>query len=236
MFIPSRNEPDLDDVPADGLEGSRGRIEAAGRTIRGLARTYPVWWAWRYEVANLATAQGFLRAADGRIRRFPMRADDAPAALTELSLAGYRPFYLTAQLIVATSFWAAWRLAREYVSAWPAVCASLLLENNRIRLDRRKGAERYEMQGVEMHGFFGPRLLLRTNHLSGFRVGFLIVPLSRPASPMPASRLWIVSENIAEKASTVVQAPISTSSSRTAMPTWGSSRIAGAGMTRRAVG
>ncbi len=86
-------------------------------------------------------------------------------------------------------------------------CASLLLENNRIRLDRRKGAERYEMQGIELHGFFGPRLLVKANHLSNFRVGIQIVPLGRPLTPIPPTRLWIASENLAEKASTVVQAP-----------------------------
>jgi len=86
-------------------------------------------------------------------------------------------------------------------------CASLLLQNNRVSVERRKGAERYEMQGMELHGFFGPRMLVRANHLSGFRVGILIIPLSRPATPLPATRLWIASENLAERASTVVQAP-----------------------------
>ncbi len=85
--------------------------------------------------------------------------------------------------------------------------ASLLVENNRVILDRRKGSERYEVQGILLHGFFGPRLLVRANHLSAFRVGILVEPLSRPATPMPASRLWIVSENIAERAATPVQAP-----------------------------
>lgn len=74
---------------------------------QALARTYPVWWAWRYEVANLATAQGFLRAADGRIRRFPMRADDAPAAMN---------FYPQAD--VGGMMWALlrplWELARHF--------------------------------------------------------------------------------------------------------------------------
>jgi hypothetical protein len=86
-------------------------------------------------------------------------------------------------------------------------CASLLMENNHISLDRRKGSERYEIQGVLLHGFFGPRLLVRSNHLQGFRVGIQIIPLSRAHTPLPTGRLWIAGENIAEKASIVVQAP-----------------------------
>ena len=85
--------------------------------------------------------------------------------------------------------------------------ASLLMENNRVSLERRKGAERYEVQGILLHGFFGPRLLVKENHLSAFRVGIQVEPLSRPVTPLPAARLWIVSENIAERAATVVQAP-----------------------------
>ncbi len=36
--------------------------------------------------------------------------------------------YLVAQLGVAASFWAAWRLGRELVGPWPALCAATLLE------------------------------------------------------------------------------------------------------------
>jgi 4-amino-4-deoxy-L-arabinose transferase-like glycosyltransferase len=38
------------------------------------------------------------------------------------------PLYLTAQLCVAASFWAVWRLAREVLPPWPALVAVALLE------------------------------------------------------------------------------------------------------------
>jgi hypothetical protein len=38
------------------------------------------------------------------------------------------PLYLTAQICVAVSFWAVWRLAREVLSPWPALVAVMLLE------------------------------------------------------------------------------------------------------------
>jgi 4-amino-4-deoxy-L-arabinose transferase-like glycosyltransferase len=52
------------------------------------------------------------------------------ASIEQLSLGAIWPFYLAAQLIVATSFWSAWRLAKEFLPAWPAVCASLLMETS----------------------------------------------------------------------------------------------------------
>lgn len=90
-------------------------------------------------------------------------------------------------------------------------CATQILENNRVSLDRRAGAERFEVQGVVLHGFFGPRLLVRENHLSGFPVGVQVVPLSRAHTPLPNKRLWMVSDNLAEGATTAVQAPATVS-------------------------
>ncbi|MBI4928910.1 MAG: hypothetical protein HY835_14175, partial [Anaerolineae bacterium] len=84
--------------------------------------------------------------------------------------------------------------------------ASTLIENNRIHLDRRAGAERYEVQGILLHGVFGPRLLVRQNHLGFFRVGILVVPIGSPSVPLQ-NRLWVVAENLAERAAAVVQAP-----------------------------
>jgi hypothetical protein len=46
----------------------------------------------------------------------------------QLSAGAMWTLYLTAQLGVATSFWAAWKLAQEFLAPWPALCASLLLE------------------------------------------------------------------------------------------------------------
>ncbi len=50
------------------------------------------------------------------------------AAIFEISAGAVWPLYLVAQLAVATSFWAAWKLAQEFLKPWPALCASLLLE------------------------------------------------------------------------------------------------------------
>lgn len=52
------------------------------------------------------------------------------ASIEQFSLGAIWPFYLAAQLIVATSFWSAWRLAKQFLPAWPALCASLLLETS----------------------------------------------------------------------------------------------------------
>jgi hypothetical protein len=50
--------------------------------------------------------------------------------IEQISLGTVWPLYLAAQLMVATSFWAAWKLAKEFLAPWPAVCASLLLETS----------------------------------------------------------------------------------------------------------
>lgn len=38
------------------------------------------------------------------------------------------PLYLASQLCVVTCFWAAWRMARQCLSAWPALAATVILE------------------------------------------------------------------------------------------------------------
>jgi len=45
-------------------------------------------------------------------------------------LSGHQPLvmYLTAQLTIATTFWAVWQLAREGLSPWLALCAVGVLE------------------------------------------------------------------------------------------------------------
>ncbi len=46
----------------------------------------------------------------------------------QLSAGAVWPIYLVAPLAVATSFWAVWTLAKEFLKPWPALCASTLLE------------------------------------------------------------------------------------------------------------
>jgi 4-amino-4-deoxy-L-arabinose transferase-like glycosyltransferase len=49
-------------------------------------------------------------------------------SLFQISWGATWPLFCAAQMGVATSFWAAWKLAKEYLAPWPALCASLLLE------------------------------------------------------------------------------------------------------------
>jgi len=50
------------------------------------------------------------------------------AGVFQISAGHAWPLYLFTQLCVATTFYAAWKLAREFLAPWPALCASLLLD------------------------------------------------------------------------------------------------------------
>lgn len=56
--------------------------EAECRKLQeNLAQAYPTWWAWRWSVAEQAANQQYLRNPFGRLRRFPLGREAAPAAL-----------------------------------------------------------------------------------------------------------------------------------------------------------
>jgi hypothetical protein len=50
------------------------------------------------------------------------------AAIFEWSSGAAWPLYLVGQLMIVTSFWAAWRIAREVAGPWAALAAAMLLE------------------------------------------------------------------------------------------------------------
>ncbi len=48
---------------------------------RGLAETFPTWWAWRLSTAEEAARRQYAVNPFGRVRRFPMGSSDTPAIL-----------------------------------------------------------------------------------------------------------------------------------------------------------
>lgn len=65
------------------------------------------------------------------------------------------------------------------------------------------------IEAIRAWGVFGRRLIVRDNHVAGFTTGVLIVPLN-PSSIIETARpLWLVADNMAEKATTIVSAPTS---------------------------
>ncbi len=59
------------------------------------------------------------------------------------------------------------------------------------------------VEGIRIHGVLGQFLVVRDSSLQGFTVGVRIVPLG----PVPASRVWLVAETMAQGASTALDAP-----------------------------
>jgi hypothetical protein len=65
------------------------------------------------------------------------------------------------------------------------------------------GAAPSPVEGVRIHGTFGPFMLVRHSSLSGFAVGVSVTPLA----PVPRSRMWLVAETFATGATAAVSAP-----------------------------
>jgi hypothetical protein len=65
------------------------------------------------------------------------------------------------------------------------------------------GAAPSPVEGVRIHGTFGPFMLVRHSSLSGFAVGVSVTPLA----PVPRSRMWLVAETFASGATAAVSAP-----------------------------
>jgi len=79
-------------------------------------------------------------------------------------------------------------------------CRSMQVENNRITVlrDARSGDRRIE--AIVLHGVVERRLVVRQNHISGATVGVAL----RPLGAAFARPQWIVTDNLAVSASTVV--------------------------------
>ena len=59
------------------------------------------------------------------------------------------------------------------------------------------------MEGIRLHGHFGPFLAVRNSSLKGVTVGVRVTPLQ----PIPKQRMWLVSETMADGAGVALAAP-----------------------------
>jgi hypothetical protein len=94
-------------------------------------------------------------------------------------------------------------IKRERQGIFVGNCDSLDIENNVIRLRPLNGANDIEIDGVEIRGLLGKKILVRHNHLFGFSTGVTIKPRvpKPPKPPIPTaagSVLWLVADNLFE--------------------------------------
>jgi uncharacterized protein (DUF2141 family) len=66
-----------------------------------------------------------------------------------------------------------------------------------------------EVEGIRVHGRFGPFLVIRDSSLSGFTVGVRVVPMSTPGEVT-----WLVCDTMAEGAGQAVEAPATVAQER----------------------
>jgi Family of unknown function (DUF6519) len=76
---------------------------------------------------------------------------------------------------------------------------SAVIENNYAKVNRSE----VTVEAIRIWGLFGRRLIVRHSHLVGFNTGILIRPLTRPKN----QPLWLVADNMAENANSIVLAP-----------------------------
>jgi hypothetical protein len=80
---------------------------------------------------------------------------------------------------------------------------NLLIERNHAVVNEESG--RRAQVGVVVHGQLGPRILIRENRIDGFRLAAQLV--ARPAPP--ASRLWLVEDNVCARCTAVASGALS---------------------------
>ncbi|WP_420456538.1 DUF6519 domain-containing protein [Rubrivirga sp.] len=79
------------------------------------------------------------------------------------------------------------------------------VQDNRVRVHRTDPGADWRIDGVRLHGHYGPMLLVRQNHVTGATVGVRVEPLGDRDAPQ--DRHWYVSDNVAPGASPTVLAP-----------------------------
>lgn len=79
---------------------------------------------------------------------------------------------------------------------------SLTIRDNRVR-GPATNAQRRRLEGVRVWGRLGPFALVRDNHVSGAATGVRFVPVG----VVPKAPAWVVTHNLAERASTIVATP-----------------------------
>jgi hypothetical protein len=84
-------------------------------------------------------------------------------------------------------------------------CESLLVENNRITLQRVAGTDNIQVSGAIAHGFLGRKVVLRHNYLAGFNTGVEFFP--RFPYPPVAQVLWLMADNLFQGVVSLVKFP-----------------------------
>lgn len=82
---------------------------------------------------------------------------------------------------------------------------SLAIENNYLECTRASKADRIMIEGIRIYGWFGRRILVNGNHITGFDIGINFNPLNalhfRKTEEAPATvLLWIITGNLADGA------------------------------------
>jgi hypothetical protein len=89
---------------------------------------------------------------------------------------------------------------------------SLAIENNYLDCARARKTDRVMIDGIRIYGWFGRRILVNGNHITGFDIGINFNPLNalqvKAEGNTPATvLLWIITDNLADSAVEAVRAP-----------------------------
>ncbi|MCI0398947.1 MAG: DUF4815 domain-containing protein [Chloroflexi bacterium] len=79
-------------------------------------------------------------------------------------------------------------------------CRSLVIENNFVTCQRGKNTLNMRIEGIKVYGHVDRRVIVRSNHMTGFTIGVHFTPLT--TFPRP---LWIITDNVSVQAAQAVQ-------------------------------
>jgi hypothetical protein len=85
---------------------------------------------------------------------------------------------------------------RERYGVFGGNCRSVTVQDNRIRVHRHTGARNMHVEAVRLYGFYGPLVMVRQNHVSGFDVGYYFNYLDDPGALPP--HVWLIADNLSE--------------------------------------
>jgi hypothetical protein len=81
----------------------------------------------------------------------------------------------------------------------------MLVTDNRLTLHRSGSKASQPIEGIRLIGHYGPRVIVRANHLDGFDTGIRFEPrLIRANQAFPANPQWIITDNFAKQAANVL--------------------------------
>jgi hypothetical protein len=93
---------------------------------------------------------------------------------------------------------------RERHGIFVGNCDSLIIEDNRLTVQRVAITQQTRIDGVRVFGILGRMMIVRQNHLEGVTTGIRVSPVH--ANPQ-ITRLWMVADNMVPGAQSLIVAP-----------------------------